>query len=54
MLVGAANESGIRTAFTYPDFADYRARSQVFEALVAYTQRPLTLSKDGRPSGSRE
>src|SRR5262245_2323097 len=36
---------GLGTVFTYPDFADYRARNEVFEGLVCYAQRALTLNE---------
>jgi putative ABC transport system permease protein len=39
---------GLGTVFTYPDFADYRARNEVFEGLVCYAQRALTLNEGGQ------
>ncbi|HZN10534.1 MAG TPA: ABC transporter permease, partial [Blastocatellia bacterium] len=42
-----------RSAFpenvSYPDYLDYRDRSQVLEALVGHQGTPLSLSGDGRP-----
>ena len=48
VVVSASRGQGISTVFTYPDFADYRASNQVFEGLVCYTQRALTLSEGGQ------
>jgi predicted permease len=47
VTVGVSGTNGVRTAFTYPDFADFRARNEVFEGLVGYTPRPLTLTHGG-------
>jgi macrolide transport system ATP-binding/permease protein len=48
VVVSASSGRGLSTVFTYPDFADYRAGNQVFEGLVCYTQRALTLSERGQ------
>jgi predicted permease len=45
VVVNASSGQGLRTTFSYPDFADYNARNEVFEGLVCYTQRALTLSE---------
>jgi putative ABC transport system permease protein len=45
VVVSTSSDQGLRTIFTYPDFADYRDRNEVFEGLVCYVQRPLTLSE---------
>ncbi len=47
VVVSATSSRGLSTAFTYPDFADYRDGNQVFEGLVCYTQRALTLNDGG-------
>lgn len=48
VVVSANTGRGINRLFTYPDFADYRGQNQVFEELVGYTQRPLTLNEGGQ------
>jgi len=48
VVVSTSSDRGLRTIFTYPDFADYRDRNEVFEGLVCYVQRPLTLSEGGQ------
>jgi macrolide transport system ATP-binding/permease protein len=48
VVVSATSSRGLSTAFTYPDFADYRDGNQVFEGLVCYTQRALTLNDGGQ------
>src|SRR5262245_12223372 len=48
VLVSTSLGQGVTAGFNYPDFADYRARNDVFEGLVCYTQRPLTLSDAGK------
>jgi len=48
VVVSASSDRGLRTIFTYPDFADYRDGNQVFEGLVCYMQRPLTLNEGGQ------
>jgi predicted permease len=48
VVVSASSSGGLSTVFGYPDFADYRASKQVFEGLVCYTQRALTLSEGGQ------
>jgi len=47
-VVSASSDRGLKTDFTYPDYADYNARNQVFEGLICYVQRPLTLSAGGQ------
>ena len=44
MIVNASRGQGVSPNSNYPDFADYRDRNEVFEGLVCYTQRALTLS----------
>src|SRR5262245_35831922 len=39
---------GLGTIFSYPDFADYRDRNEIFEGLVCYAQRALTLNEGGQ------
>jgi len=48
IVVTASRGQGVSSTFGYPDFADYRARNEVFEGLVCYTQRALTLSEGGQ------
>ncbi len=48
VVVSASNKQGISRSFTYPDFADYRDGNQVFDGLVCYTQRALTLTESGQ------
>src|SRR5262245_3781257 len=48
VVVSASNGRGVNTVFNYPDFADYSAGNQVFEGLVCYAQRALTLSDGGQ------
>ena len=48
VVVSVSSSRGMRTVFNYPDFADYNAGNQVFEGLVCYTQRALTLSEGGQ------
>jgi macrolide transport system ATP-binding/permease protein len=48
VVVSATSSRGLSTAFTYPDFADYREGNQVFEGLACYTQRALTLNDGGQ------
>jgi predicted permease len=48
VTVSVNSGRGLGTVFTYPDFADYRARNEVFEDLVCYAQRALTLNEGGR------
>ncbi len=48
VVVTASRGQGVSTTFGYPDFADYRDRNEVFEGLVCYTQRALTLSEGGQ------
>jgi len=48
VVVSATSSRGLSAAFTYPDFADYRDGNQVFEGLVCYTQRALTLNDGGQ------
>ncbi len=47
VVVSANSGRGVNSTFTYPDFADYRGGNQVFEGLVCYTQRALTMSDGG-------
>jgi len=48
VVVSASRGQGVSATFGYPDFADYSARNEVFEGLVCYTQRALTLSEGGQ------
>jgi putative ABC transport system permease protein len=48
VVVSVDSGRGLGTVFTYPDFADYRARNEVFEGLVCYAQRALTLNDGGQ------
>ena len=45
VIVNASRGQGVSANSNYPDFADYRDRNDVFEGLVCYTQRALTLSE---------
>jgi len=48
VVVNVDSGRGLGTVFTYPDFADYRAGNEVFEDLVCYAQRALTLNEGGQ------
>jgi putative ABC transport system permease protein len=48
VVVNASRGQGVSTTSNYPDFADYRDRNEVFEGLVCYYQRALTLSEGGQ------
>ena len=48
VVVTANRGQGALTGSNYPDFVDYRDRNDVFDGLVAYAQRALTLSEGGR------
>ena len=48
VVVSVDSGRGLGTVFTYPDFADYRARNEVFEGLICYAQRALTLNEGGQ------
>src|SRR5215204_6060002 len=48
VVVSATSTRGLSTAFTYPDFADYRDGDQIFDGLVCYAQRALTLNDGGQ------
>ncbi len=48
VTVSATSSRGLGTVFSYPDFADYRANNQVFDGLVCYAQRALTLTEGGQ------
>ena len=48
VVVEANRGSGVSTTFNYSDFVDYRDRNEVFEGLVCYYQRALTLSERGQ------
>ena len=48
VVVTANRGQGVLTGSNYPDFVDYRDRNEVFDGLVAYTQRALTLSEGGQ------
>jgi macrolide transport system ATP-binding/permease protein len=48
VVVSVDSGRGLGTVFTYPDFADYRAQNEVFEGLVCYAQRALTLNDGGQ------
>jgi macrolide transport system ATP-binding/permease protein len=48
VVVTANRGSGVSTTSNYPDFVDYRDRNEVFEGLVCYYQRALTLSERGQ------
>ncbi|MBI2688555.1 MAG: ABC transporter permease [Acidobacteria bacterium] len=47
VVISANRDQGVSTTSNYPDFADYRDRNEVFEGLVCYSQRALTLSEGG-------
>src|SRR5262249_15018971 len=47
-IVSASRGAGVSTMSNYPDFIDYRDRNEVFDGLVAYSQRAMTLSEGGR------
>jgi predicted permease len=47
-VVNASRGPGVSTTSNYPDFVDYRDRNEVFEGLVCYYQRALTLSERGQ------
>jgi hypothetical protein len=44
VVVSASRGAGVSTMSNFPDFVDYRDRNEVFDGLVCYTQRALTLS----------
>jgi macrolide transport system ATP-binding/permease protein len=48
VIVSFGSGRGGSTVFSYPDFADYRARNDVFEGLACYTPRALTLNEAGQ------
>jgi predicted permease len=48
VIVSAGRGQGTATMANYPDFVDYRDKNDVFEGLVCYTQRALTLSDQGQ------
>jgi predicted permease len=48
VVVSATSNRGLGTVFSHPDFADYRANNQVFDGLVCYAQRALTLTEGGQ------
>jgi predicted permease len=48
VTVSASRGQGVSATSNYPDFVDYRDRNEVFEGLVAYMQRALTLSEGGQ------
>jgi macrolide transport system ATP-binding/permease protein len=48
VVVTADRGPGALTGTNYPDFLDYQDRNEVFEGLVGYTQRALTLSGGGQ------
>lgn len=48
VVLSASRGPGVTTNSNYPDFADYRDRNDVFEGLVCYTQRALTVSWGGQ------
>ena len=48
VIVSAGRGQGTATMSNYPDFVDYRDKNDVFEGLVCYTQRALTLSDQGQ------
>jgi macrolide transport system ATP-binding/permease protein len=48
VVVSASRGQGVSTTSNYPDFVDYRDRNEVFEGLVCYYQRALTLSEGGQ------
>jgi predicted permease len=48
VVVTANRGPGALTGSNYPDFVDYRDGNEVFDGLVAYTQRALTLNEGGQ------
>lgn len=48
VVVSASRGQGVNTTSNFPDFVDYRDRNEVFEGLVAYSQKAFTLSEGGR------
>lgn len=48
VVVKDSRGQGVSTGSNYPDFVDYRDRNEVFEGLVCYYQRALTLSERGQ------
>jgi macrolide transport system ATP-binding/permease protein len=48
VVVSASRGAGVSTTTNYPDFADYRDKNEVFDGLVGYMQRAMTLSESGR------
>jgi putative ABC transport system permease protein len=48
VVVSASRGQGVSTTSNFPDFVDYRDRNEVFDGLVAYMQRALTLSEGGQ------
>jgi predicted permease len=48
VVVNTSRGQGVSTGSNYPDFADYRARNEVFDGLVCYYQRAFTLSEGSR------
>ena len=48
VIVTANRGQGVLTGSNHPDFVDYRDRNDVFDGLVCYTQRALTLSERGQ------
>jgi hypothetical protein len=48
VVVNASRGPDVSTTSNYPDFVDYRDRNEVFEGLVCYYQRALTLSERGQ------
>jgi len=48
VVVSASRGAGGGTGSNFPDFVDYRDRNDVFDGLVAYMQRAMTLSEGGQ------
>ncbi len=48
VVVNADRGPGVGTTTNFPDYVDYRDRNEVFDGLVAYMQRALTLSEGGQ------
>ncbi|MPY88819.1 MAG: FtsX-like permease family protein [Luteitalea sp.] len=48
VVVSANRGQGVATTSNFPDFVDYRDKNEVFDGLVAYTQRAMTLSEGGQ------
>src|SRR5256885_13753653 len=46
-LVTVTSTNGDNTSFSYPLYADYRERNDVFSGLVAYAETPFSLSDNG-------